>query len=733
LQEDPERRIILSEPKRTGLLQLLGSSLGCQFVIPVYQRNYTWAADREVKQYLDDLKNVLQGNYKNHFLGIIIYLEKAIDFSSREFSIIDGQQRLTTTFLIIYAIKQMLVNNNDTEKVKQLEGQYLTNPYHNDKIKYKLKPLVSDDDVYRCIVEDRVSDITDTNSNVLINYQYISTRLNELLLQGYDANTILMALDKLYVVCVPISEEDNAQKIFESINATGVKLTSADLIRNYLLMDLQSDVQEKYYAEYWKKLEENVSSDSKTLEMFFRMYLAIKTYNLVSKNNVYREFVKWIEENNTDIKGLFEELLEYAKIFNLLMNEDIHKINPPLYDAVVDFRKINSDIPMAVVMEFYKLYRDNKIDAEMLAKLICAINSYMIRRSLCDMNSQNISKLFPTVLKRVIEKCNGKYTDILKHLNQEMVGNTASTSGSYMPTDKQMMDLLLNANVYKRPALRIALDRLELHNNPAPVDLSRLSIEHLMPQTPTEEWLEELDTDMETYMENLNRLGNLTLAAKPDNSKMSNLMWDYKNEVLKETAHLKLNLELMEIDKWNLEKIECRTKELIEKICAIYPYPEVSVTQKIDDSVVDEMTALNICVEMAVNDDNVICVRKNRIFKTADNKKGYSIISSKMYPQGDKEKYWFGYRNKRFEGIDSCDEQYMILACRNQKLSVVKFPRIFIEQNLDMLNASIDSATGEITHYHIVIFKNQDGRMTMLLSKPVLREIDISEYVVGEV
>ena len=261
----------MSEPKRTGLLQLLGNSLGCQFVIPVYQRNYTWAAEREVKQYFDDLQSVLKGDYKNHFMGIIIYLEKAIDFSSREFSIIDGQQRLTTTFLIIYAIKQLLVNCNDTEKVKQLEGQYLTNPYHNDKIKYKLKPLVPDDDVYRCIVEDRMDDITDKESNVLKNYQYISNRLNELLLQGCDANAILMALDNLYVVCVPISEEDNAQKIFESINATGVKLASADLIRNYLLMDLQSDVQEKYYADYWKKIEDNVAADSKTLEWFFRM------------------------------------------------------------------------------------------------------------------------------------------------------------------------------------------------------------------------------------------------------------------------------------------------------------------------------------------------------------------------------------------------------------------------------------------------------------------------------
>ena len=249
------------------------------------------------------------------------------------------------------------------------------------------------------------------------------------------------------------------------------------------------------------------------------MYLVIKTYILVPKNNVYREFVKWIEIQHMDIKDLFEDLLEYAKLFNLLINANIDKINFQLRDAVIDFRKINSDIPMPIVVEFCKFYHDGFIDIDTLGELIKAINAYMVRRSLCDINSQNISKLFPSVLKKVVEKCDGQYGEILKRLNQEMVGNTASTSGSYMPTDKQMMEMLLNANVYKRPALRIVLDRLELYDNPAPVDLSNLSIEHLMPQTPIEEWLEELDTDMETYLENLHRLGNLTLAAKKDNSK----------------------------------------------------------------------------------------------------------------------------------------------------------------------------------------------------------------------
>lgn len=613
-----------------------------------------------------------------------------------------------------------------------MEGQYLTNPYHSDKIKYKLKPMVSDDDAYRCIVENRINDIVDKNTNVLKNYQYICNDLNNFLLKGYDANDILMALDKLYVVCVPISEEDHAQKIFESINATGVKLTAADLIRNFLLMDLKSDIQEEYYARYWKKLEENVSQDSKMLELFFRLYLAIKTYALTPKTYVYREFVRWIKEQCIDTKTLFEDLMEYARIFHVLLYEQISKVDHHLKDSIIDFRKINSDIPMSIVMEFYCLYRKQKIDVIKLNELIASVNTYMIRRSICDMNSQNISKLFPSVLKKVLDKCNGDYGEIVKIFNQEMVGNNAATSGSYMPTDKQMMEFLYRANVYKRPALRIILERLELHKNPAPVDLSALSVEHLMPQTATEEWLEELDTDMETYQENLHRLGNLTLAARPDNSRMSNLKWEYKNEVLKGTAHLTLNVELLSVEKWNLDKIDERTKGLIERICQIYPYPDVNIVRSDDENTIEETTALDLCAQIAIKEQDLICIKRRRVFRTADNKKGYLILSSKMYPQGDKEKFWFGYRKNRFSDIEHCSEQSIVLGCRNDTVTVIKFPRSFIESYLNRMNTSIDD-NGNIRHYHIVLFKNPEGKMTMLLSKPDLAEIDVSEYIVGEI
>ena len=719
----------MSEPRRVGLMQLLMSSTGCQFVIPVYQRNYTWSAEREVKQYLSDLSRVLNGDYKNHFMGILIYLEKSIDFSTRELSVIDGQQRLTTTFLTIYAIREMFKNSGELDRVQQLDGQYLTNPYHKDKIKYKLKPLVADDDVYRCIVEDRLADNENQQSLIYKNYIYIRNHLESLVANGYTANDILLALDKLYVVCVPISEEDNAQKIFESINATGVKLTAADLIRNFLLMNLDSDTQDKFYAQYWRKIEENISVDSKDLEMFFRMYLAIKTYTLVPKNGVYRSFVDWVENKKVSTDFLFKELLDYAKIYHSINDAPIAALDKALRVAITDFRKIKSDLPISIIIEFYRLYNAGSIKAEVLGQLIQAINAYLIRRNICDMDSQNISKLFPTILRRVMEKCDGDYSDVVAVLNQEMVGNNAGTSGSYMPTDTQMHDALFNANVYGRPTLRIILDRLELSDNPAPVDLSTLSIEHLMPQTPTEEWLEELDVDEETYMANLHRLGNLTLAAKPDNSKMSNQLWDYKNEILKSTAHLKMNMELLSIPKWTIKCIDDRTGTLIKRICELFPYPDVDVSATASTGVVDERTGLKVTVAHMFSSAEE--VRKNGAYTTDGGTKGYILLSSKMYPEGDKEKFWFGYRLNRFDLIEQCQEQYCVLICRNKTTLIVNLPRTFLDSVRDNCNASVDDE-GNVRHYHIVVHKHTDGKVTLLLSKPYLKKIDISNYVVAE-
>lgn len=563
-------------PLRTGLLDFFRNSAGCQFVIPVYQRNYTWTAGKEVRQYLEDMVSVMRGEYDNHFLGIMIYLDTAIDFSARELSVIDGQQRLTTTFLTLYAVKELFRQQGEEEQIRNLEGQYLTNPFSSARMKYKLKPLVSDDEVYQCIVENRFDEIQDTSSNVYKNYVYILQYLKELVVTGHTLNDVLMAMNKLYVVCVPISENDNAQKIFESINATGVKLTASDLIRNFILMDLPSDIQEEYYAKYWKKIEEYISGDSKKLELFFRMFLAVKNQNLPNKNAVYRLFVKWFKESEKSTKEIFEEIVSYAEAYYTIYKRNLSEVDSNIRPALKEFRRILSDMPAPALMEFYLMCQKGLLAEKDMGQIIEIISSYLIRRSLCNFDTSSITRMFPTFMRDVIVDCEGDYSNIVEVVKKDLIVKNAGNSMS-MPDDAQLKELVLNANMYNvRSTLRIVFDRIEHENNSAPVDLSKLSVEHLMPQTPTKEWLEYLKVDEETYQKNIHRLGNLTLASKADNSAMGNKAWEYKNEILKSTSHLKINEELLETERWDIAEIEKRTLELIEKINELYPYPEVS-------------------------------------------------------------------------------------------------------------------------------------------------------------
>lgn len=565
-------------PIRTGLLDFIKNSTGSQFAIPVYQRNYTWTAGKEVKQYLDDLKSVLKNEYPNHFLGIIIYLDTPIDYATREFSVIDGQQRLTTTFLILYAIRAIMKEQNKKDAINNLDGQFLTNPFSNNyEMKYKLKPLVADEDAYQYIVNDKIEEIENKDSKIYKNYRYILNFIKELN-ERYDYNQILLALNKLYVVCIPLSKDDNSQKIFESINSAGLKLTASDLIRNFLLMDLSNDLQEKYYKDYWIELEKYLTDDSKKLEDFFRFYLAVKNKTLPNKNAIYKEFIKWykINENELEREGIFKDIIKYCKYYHEIYHKDLDVIENDLKGAISEFRKILSDMPAPFLMGFLDLYYNKQISVDQLSESIYIINNYLIRRALCDLDTSNISRMFPPLLKDVKEECNGDYSNIVDVLKKNLVFKNIN-NGMYVPDDKQLHDLIINSNMYKiKSTLRIFFDKLEHDNNPAPVNLKELNVEHLMPQTPTKEWYDELKINEDEYQRNVNRLGNLTLTAKIDNSKMQNKIWTYKNDILSDTSHLIMNQALLEKDIWDIEAITLRTEELIMEINRLFPYPQTN-------------------------------------------------------------------------------------------------------------------------------------------------------------
>lgn len=568
-------------PYASGLLELLRKSVGNQFVIPVYQRNYTWTANKDVKQLFEDLRVLLKGERQRHFIGIMIYLEKSLSPFHREFSVIDGQQRLTTIFLILYAIREYFMTHGMEDMATQLDTQYLTNS-NTETYKLKLKPLVSDDDVYRQIVARDFEHIDNKTSNIYINFRYIQSEIDDLL-NTYSIDQLLDAINKLYIVCVPIGEEDYPQKIFESINATGEKLTASDLIRNFMLMPIESEKQEKYYGQYWKKLEDLIDSDSKKLEAFFRFFITAKRQIFINKSQVYRAFTDWHTESiaTRSNEDIFKELVKYAYAHNLVYKSDLKGINPALAKQITEFRLILSDMPAPLLMELFVLHAEGKISADQLAEILNVLNSYLMRRSLCGLPTSDITRLFPVLLKDILNACGDDFSNIVEEFKKYLVYKHKGDSQE-MPTDKKLAETILNANMYNyRSWVAILFKKWELLNNSAPADLSKLSIEHLMPQTPTPEWFAMLECDRETYETNLHRLGNLTLAAAKDNSKMSNKGWEYKNKVLASTAHLRINMPLLKKEHWTIADIDARTLEWIEIIKSLYPYFDANEVNKI--------------------------------------------------------------------------------------------------------------------------------------------------------
>lgn len=548
-------------------------SLGNQYVIPVYQRNYTWNKNKHVKQILSDVRALLKGEKDSHFLGTIVYAVK-VGHEINEREIVDGQQRLTTVFLMLYALKNIALEIDKTDEAGRITEEYLENKYVDDKYKLRLKPLVSDDNVYQKIAEglDIEAEESVLESKVYINYCYIKEEFEKWILEeGVDIATIRKAIDKLKIVYIKIDEGDDAQSIFESINSTGETLTSADLIRNYILMKKGNDEQEKCYKDYWLVLENYMSEDSKKIAEFFRFFLAVKTYSLCNQNAIYDTFKQFWKDSGTAEDIMLNEIVKFAKYYHVLYLSEHAEISFAK-QAIADLRKIKSNMPAPFLMKMLELKENDVITEKQLEDIISIINIYMIRRHMMKLDTSDISRYFPQLLRSVMNICEQYGYDKIVDILKKCLVNDNRQKSAYMPDDKQIRAYLWNANAYALVHTRMILDRVEHLNNTAPVDLSKLSIEHVMPQTPNEYWIKYTDGDKQEYDKQVNRIGNLTLVSKIDNSTMGNSNFEKKKKVLEDTLHINMNKEIYEKQEWSVEEIDRRTNELIDAFISIYPY-----------------------------------------------------------------------------------------------------------------------------------------------------------------
>ena len=559
-----------SNPRKL-LDEFIPEAVGKQFVIPVYQRNYTWTVKKQLVQLIKDLEQLIEDEtkQKQHFLGTIVYLENIVEYKV-ERSIVDGQQRLVTMFLMAHAMKSISENEY---RAREIDETYLQNYAEKADSRYRqrLYPSVANGEDYTIISEGRFDELNkDSNSNIVQNFLYLQAELKSLV-ERYTFDRVLYALKRFSIVYIKLDDRDNAQQIFESINSTGERLTASDLIRNFIMMNKSNEEQTLLYKQYWRKLEA-VFDNSKGMEDFFRYYLAAMTEEYSAKHVLYQAFKEyWHKERESasDVE-LLQKLVRYSEYF---VNLYYKKPDGKYLGVLSDFQSMESMMPAPFVLELSEWYYfDKVISEEQYFEIINVVNGYQLRRYFNGDDTSRVSKAFPSYLKHVRKyvAVHG-FENIVDIVIYVLVTRNQSNNMS-LPTDKALKSNLSNVNAYAMRLVRWLLEKIENRNNPATLDMSNLSIEHIMPQTSTAYWEEKAGVSGEEYIELVNTIGNLTLVTKPDNSAAGNKDFETKKKIFEDTLHIRLNKILYGMSEWTSEAIKNRSERLIDELISMYPY-----------------------------------------------------------------------------------------------------------------------------------------------------------------
>lgn len=550
------------------LLRFLDSS-DTNFVIPVYQRNYDWKKE-QCKQLYDDLINVIKYDYKSHFFGTIvsIYNDSSRD---REYLIIDGQQRITTVSLMLLAIYNILdkerLESNKIRKEK-IYNQYLVNPYMDDDSKLKLKPIKDDRKVFENIFNDEV---LDEESNISINYKYFYNRI----LEGeVSIDDLYSSIERLMIVEIELKNgEDDPQLIFESLNSTGLDLTDADKVRNFILMDKSSKEQEELYNNYWNKVEKNTLYN---VTNFIRDYMTMKEKKISNINKVYTNFKTYIKDNNIDIKDCLKDMLIYSEYYNKILTNKTGTKEADNHLERINKMEVRVSYPffLEVLNDYYK----NVICEKELIEIFNIIESYIFRRIMCKVATNALNKVFMNLCKEIknYKDYHNNYVEILKFILSN------KNLSQRIPDDTEFKRNFFENNIYnwKSKNKLYLLERLENYNNTEKVDIERLvdqnelTIEHIMPQNLTPNWIEMLgDNYKEIHEKYLHTIGNLTLTGY--NSQMSNRPFQDKKNIENgfNNSRLRLNKYIASVEKWDEEEINKRTERLFDIAKEIWKYP----------------------------------------------------------------------------------------------------------------------------------------------------------------
>ena len=561
-----------------------------QFLIPVYQRFYSWDID-QCKRLWNDIVEMQRKGKAGHFVGSIVNIaEQAMPTGVQKYMIIDGQQRMTTLTLLLLALRDYAIKNpsDTTINARRIDNMLLKNEYESGDERYKLLLTETDRDILISLVEEKPI-AEGTRSRLIENYNFFANKLADKEIQPAE---VYESIGKLQIVNITLDRAvDDAQAIFESLNSTGKELSESDLIRNYVLMGLEPSEQTYVYEHLWRPMEQLFIYETQgtVMDAFFRHYLTMKLSRIPKQGRVYEEFKLYhLNCEFGTIRELCQDLLEYAKYYtNIVFKRNTDTDLKKLYEDIIDLRM---EVSYPFLLKIHHDCVEGLITSDELKEILKLCISYVLRRAICEIPTNSMNKTFAT-LKNYIRPDD--------YLNSVKAFFVMQDTYKEFPDNDKFEGAFESRDIYNMRARNYILSRLENFENKAPIIIENYTIEHIMPQNKnlSSEWQADLGAEwQEVQKKYLHTIGNLTLTAY--NSEMSDRPFLEKMDMpggFKESA-LRLNKYVVLQNKWNEKHIQERANELLKKAESIWPYPTLT-TEELAPYQVEEKTVQKYSLE----------------------------------------------------------------------------------------------------------------------------------------
>lgn len=547
-----------------------------QFVIPIYQRTYSWT-EKECRQLWDDVVRCGSSDkIAVHFVGSIVYVESGLSQVTHQapLLVIDGQQRLTTLSLLLAALAHAVGEDEpfDGFSKRKIKNYYLLNPEENGERHYKLLLSQTDKTSLTAIVSDEEQP-QQPSLRINTNFDLFKRWIGE---GKIELTTLCRGLAKLIVVDIALTrDQDNPQLIFESMNSTGKELSQADLIRNFILMGLEPVLQTKLYEHFWRPMEIDFGQEAygTHFDAFMRHYLTLITGEIPNINAVYDAFKVHARVSRADfsddkshIESLVREIRDYARHFCAMALGS--EPDTDLKHAFHDLRELKVDVAYPFLLELYHDYKTDMLSKPDLLACVRLIEAYVFRRAICAIPTNSMNKTFATVTKALKKD---------RYLESVQAYFLALPSYRRFPSDDEFRRDFQTRDVYNFRSRSYWLRRMENFGRKERALVDEYTIEHILPQNEnlSPKWREALGEEWQRIQQTwLHTLGNITLTAY--NSDYSDRAFIEKRDMpdapekgLKQSP-LKLNQGLGTLDTWNEETIKARAARLAETGIAVW-------------------------------------------------------------------------------------------------------------------------------------------------------------------